>query len=152
MTIDLEKANEIVARFKDVEGALLECLHALQHSFGYVPAETLDIMADGWWHMSIANRMIQENTLLLQFHPFANVQSTGFEIFYPPLWHLQLALISEVSGVILPWVWHFVAAVNVSMLLLIFYKLSLVLSQDRRVAFGAVCLHIVLVGGLNTYF
>ncbi|MBT5074123.1 MAG: formate dehydrogenase subunit gamma [Kordiimonadaceae bacterium] len=48
MTIDLEKANEIVARFKDVEGALLECLHALQHSFGYVPAETLDIMADGF--------------------------------------------------------------------------------------------------------
>lgn len=48
MTVDLDKANEIVSRFKDIEGALLECLHALQHSFGYVPADTLDIIADGF--------------------------------------------------------------------------------------------------------
>ena len=46
--VDLEKAKIIVSRFKNLEGGLLECLHAIQHSFGYIPKETLDIMADGF--------------------------------------------------------------------------------------------------------
>jgi len=48
MSIDLDKASEIVDRFKGVEGALMECLHEIQHVFGYVPAETMDIMTDGF--------------------------------------------------------------------------------------------------------
>ena len=46
--VDLDKAKKIIDNFKDVEGALLECLHGLQHDFGYVPKETLDLMADGF--------------------------------------------------------------------------------------------------------
>lgn len=44
--IDLDKANEVISRFEKVEGGLLECLHAVQHTFGFVPKETLDLMAD----------------------------------------------------------------------------------------------------------
>jgi len=45
---DLDKAKEIIRCFKDIEGGLLECLHALQHAFGFVPKETVDIIADGF--------------------------------------------------------------------------------------------------------
>lgn len=46
--VDLDKATDVINRFKDLQGGLLECLHALQHTFGYVPKETVDIMADGF--------------------------------------------------------------------------------------------------------
>ncbi len=46
--VDLNKAQEIVDHYSQVEGGLLECLHGLQQAFGYVPKETIDIMADGF--------------------------------------------------------------------------------------------------------
>lgn len=45
---DLDHAKKIVEEFEKVEGGLLECLHAIQKAFGYVPKETIDIMADGF--------------------------------------------------------------------------------------------------------
>jgi formate dehydrogenase subunit gamma len=42
----MDKATEVISRFKDLEGGLLECLHGVQHAFGYVPKETVDILAD----------------------------------------------------------------------------------------------------------
>lgn len=45
---DLDKAKTIIGDFKDVDGALLECLHAIQAYYGYVPKETVDLMADGF--------------------------------------------------------------------------------------------------------
>jgi|TARA_R110002096_G_scaffold257381_1_gene451028 formate dehydrogenase subunit gamma len=45
---DLTQAADIVERFKKMPGGLLECLHAVQAAFGYVPKETVDIMADGF--------------------------------------------------------------------------------------------------------
>lgn len=46
--IDMVKAQHIVDNHKDLEGGLIECLHALQHSFGYVPKETIDVAAEGF--------------------------------------------------------------------------------------------------------
>lgn len=46
--VNLEHAKEIVAQFENVEGGLLECLHSIQKVFGYVPRETIDIIADGF--------------------------------------------------------------------------------------------------------
>ncbi len=46
--VDLNKAQAIVDRFSNMEGGLLECLHAVQEGFGYVPPETVELMADGF--------------------------------------------------------------------------------------------------------
>ena len=46
--IDMDKANEVINRFKDLEGGLLECLHGVQQAFGYVPKETVNVMADAF--------------------------------------------------------------------------------------------------------
>jgi formate dehydrogenase subunit gamma len=41
-----ERAAEIIARFVALEGGLLPALHALQAEFGYVPAETVPLLAE----------------------------------------------------------------------------------------------------------
>lgn len=46
--VDLDKAREIIADYSSIKGGLLECLHGLQHVFGYVPKETIDSIADGF--------------------------------------------------------------------------------------------------------
>ena len=46
--VDLAKAQDIVERHQNIEGGLLECLHAVQQVFGYVPVTTIDLMADGF--------------------------------------------------------------------------------------------------------
>ena len=46
--IDLAKATLVIDRFKNLEGGLMECLHGVQDAFGYVPKETLDLMADAF--------------------------------------------------------------------------------------------------------
>jgi formate dehydrogenase subunit gamma len=42
-----EQISAIVARLKEVPGALLPILHAIQDAFGYVPAASVPIIADG---------------------------------------------------------------------------------------------------------
>ncbi len=41
-----ETARDVIARYLGQEGALLPILHGLQHEFGYVPEETLPLVAD----------------------------------------------------------------------------------------------------------
>lgn len=48
MMVDINEAQRIVDKFSKLEGGLLECLHGLQHLYGFVPAETIEIMADGF--------------------------------------------------------------------------------------------------------
>ena len=45
---DFRQATNIVDGFKKIPGGLLECLHAIQDFYGYVPKEIVDIMADGF--------------------------------------------------------------------------------------------------------
>ena len=42
-----EQISAIVSRLKDVPGALLPILHAIQDAFGYVPPAAVPIIADG---------------------------------------------------------------------------------------------------------
>lgn len=46
--VDINKAQMIIDQYSSLEGGLLECLHAVQHQFGYVPKETIDTLADGF--------------------------------------------------------------------------------------------------------
>jgi formate dehydrogenase subunit gamma len=41
-----QRALEVVDALKDQEGALLPILHGIQHEFGYVPEETVPLIAD----------------------------------------------------------------------------------------------------------
>jgi formate dehydrogenase subunit gamma len=41
-----ERASEIVARYRHLEGATLPILHALQETFGCVPADAVTLVAD----------------------------------------------------------------------------------------------------------
>lgn len=41
MSIDTAKLEAVLRRFRDVDGALLPVLHAVQEEFGYVPPETV---------------------------------------------------------------------------------------------------------------
>ena len=43
---DSEKAISIIAAEKEKPGALLPILHSLQDTFGYVPPETIELIAD----------------------------------------------------------------------------------------------------------
>jgi hypothetical protein len=65
---------------------------------------------------------------------------------------LQLALISEASSISPAVLWHFVAPLNVVILLLAFYQLTIELTRSKKIAFLAVVLHIFLIGGLISYF
>jgi formate dehydrogenase subunit gamma len=41
-----ERASEIIARYRQLEGATLPILHALQETFGCVPADAVALVAD----------------------------------------------------------------------------------------------------------
>lgn len=43
-----EEATGIIGRFAGEEGALLPALHALQAAFGYIPHETVPLLADAF--------------------------------------------------------------------------------------------------------
>lgn len=46
--IDIDTSIQVINRYKNIKGGLLECLHALQEVFGYVPKETIDHIAEGF--------------------------------------------------------------------------------------------------------
>lgn len=46
--VDIIEAQDIIDRYTALPGGLLECLHGLQGVYGYVPKETINLMADGF--------------------------------------------------------------------------------------------------------
>jgi len=110
----------------------------------------LDFLADGWWHLAYVSQIISDNSLFIAKHPTVGGETAS--VIYPPLWHLQLALISEASSISPAILWHFVAPINVVFLLLAFYQLTVELTRSKKIALLAVVLHIFLIGGLLSYF
>ena len=110
----------------------------------------LDFLADGWWHLAYVSQIISDNSLFIAKHP--TVGGDTASVIYPPLWHLQLALVSEASSISPAILWHFVAPINVVLLLLAFYQLTIELTHSNKIALLAVVLHIFLIGGLISYY
>ena len=110
----------------------------------------LDFLADGWWHLAYVSQIISDNSLFITKHPTVGGETAS--VIYPPLWHMQLALISEASSISPAILWHFVAPINVVFLLLAFYQLTVELTRSKKIALLAVVLHIFLIGGLISYF
>lgn len=109
----------------------------------------LDMLADGWWHMAYVAQMLSENSLFIERHPLVGTDSAA--VIYPPLWHLQLALIAELTGLQIPILWHFLAAFGGTLLLCALYRMTCVITGNRGIALIAVVAHIFLIGGLNSY-
>jgi hypothetical protein len=109
----------------------------------------LDMLADGWWHMAYANQMVLDNSVFIAQHPISGGETNA--ILYPPLWHLQLALISDLTQLDLPIIWHFMAAFNSALLLSALYVMTVLLTGRKSIALVAVILHVFLVGGLSSY-
>ena len=109
----------------------------------------LDMLADGWWHMSYAAQMVQDDSLFIQRHPLLGGDIKP--VIYPPLWHLQLALISESSGLSLPIIWHFIGAINAVLFLIAVYLLTLQLSNDKCTSLVSILFTLFIVGGLSSY-
>ena len=109
----------------------------------------LDMLADGWWHMAYANQMVSENSIWISRHPISGHEISA--VLYPPLWHLQLALISDFTRLDLPIIWHHMAAFNSVFLLSALYLMTVVLTGRKSIALLAVVLHVFLVGGLSSY-
>ena len=110
----------------------------------------LDFLADGWWHLAYVSQIISDNSLFITKYPTVGGETAS--VIYPPLWHLQLALVSEASSISPAILWHFVAPINVAVLLLAFYQLTIELTRSKKIALLAVVLHIFLIGGLVSYF
>ncbi|MHC8598994.1 hypothetical protein ACYVVU_11995 [Arenicellales bacterium IMCC55707] len=110
----------------------------------------LDFLADGWWHLAYVSQIISDNSLFITKYPTVGGETAS--VIYPPLWHLQLALVSEASSISPAILWHFVAPINVVVLLLAFYQLTIELTRSKKIALVAVVLHIFLIGGLVSYF
>jgi hypothetical protein len=110
----------------------------------------LDFLADGWWHLAYVSQIISDNSLFITKYPTVGGETAS--VIYPPLWHLQLALISEASSISPAVLWHFVAPLNVVFLLLAFYQLLIELTRSKEIAFLGVVLHIFLISGLISYF
>ncbi len=107
----------------------------------------IDQISDAWWHMSLANQIGIENTLT------GNTKHlTGLpERYYPPLWHGNLALIREISGIQLPTLWNAFTAWGGVLKLMGFYLLGLGVFADRKIAFLGAVLFALLPGLGNSY-
>lgn len=46
--VEIDKAIEVIKRYQNTPGGLLECLHGLQKVYGFVPKETIDDIAEGF--------------------------------------------------------------------------------------------------------
>jgi hypothetical protein len=142
------QANRFTFNFSKREIALVTFLVVEFFVLAY-QGGLLDMLADGWWHLAYANQMIIEDSVLISQHPIAGGPVSS--VLYPPLWHMQLALISALGGLELPVIWHFIAAFNVTMLSVAFYLFSKEISGDKVIATIAVILHAFVIGGLISY-
>ena len=112
----------------------------------------IESLADSWWHMSLVNQIQQEQTLFLRSDHFTGVQFDRIRLPYEPGWHLQLALIADLSGSPLPLVWYCIGVWIAGLSVLGYYYLARVLLGDRAIAFSAALLFILTLGGINAFF
>jgi hypothetical protein len=112
----------------------------------------IDILADSWWHMTLANKIQFHGTVFLDRHHLLGTEITGSNLSYEPAWHTNLALLIAITGLPVPLLWHALAPWCVMLSLCGYYLLAFVLTGNKSVALFAVVLFAVTLGGLNSYF
>ncbi|MFT5572299.1 MAG: hypothetical protein ACI9FR_001222 [Cryomorphaceae bacterium] len=107
----------------------------------------IEQVADSWWHLSLAQKIAYSGSLDQSIGHLSGLSHR----YYPPLWHGNLALISEFSGSSLTIVWNSVTAWVGPLKVMGFYLLSFGLSKDRSISLFAAVLFVLLPGVGDTY-
>ncbi len=108
----------------------------------FINGGLIDQVSDAWWHMSKANRIAWESSVV----DHGRHLSGEIERFYPALWHSNLAMIRELSGQGLPAIWNAFTAWGAVFKAMGFYLLGLGLFRNRGVAFAGAVLFVLLPG------
>lgn len=134
---------------------------ALRFEFGYVRLSIyafvfiilfhngglIELLADSWWHMSLASKIADSSTLTLDFGHL-----NGFSHrYYPPLWHANLALAHIVSGESIAVLWNSFTAWGGVLKVMAFYLLAFSLSNKKSLAILSATFFILLPGLGDAY-
>lgn len=102
----------------------------------------IEQLTDAWWHMSLANKISLESTFNPTFGHLTGLPTR----YYPPLWHGNLALAKELSGVSIPVYWNSLTAWIGMFKVMAFYLFAYGLSKDKGLALIAAILFVLLPG------
>ncbi|MDH3637974.1 MAG: hypothetical protein OES09_05860, partial [Gammaproteobacteria bacterium] len=112
----------------------------------------INILADSWWHMSLAKKIEVTNSVFLNRHHLTGLQYVSPRIVYEPGWHVSLAYVLTITGLSAPLVWHALAPWCVALTLCAYFLFAERVTNNVNVAVLAVILMSLLFGGLNSYF
>ncbi len=112
----------------------------------------IDILADSWWHMSLAKKIELGGSVLLDRHHLTGASYAAPTLVYEPGLHVSLSYILAMTGAPAPSIWHALAPWCVTLLLSAYFLLAERVTGNPFVAVVAVALMTVLFGGLNSYF
>ncbi len=107
----------------------------------------IDQVSDAWWHMSLANKIGLAGSLTLEQGHLTGISDR----YYPPLWHGNLALISEISDQLLPALWNAFTAWGGALKLMAYYLFGLGLFKDKKIALLGAVMFALLPGLGNSY-
>ena len=107
----------------------------------------IELLADSWWHMSLASKIAAHSNLFLDFGHL-----NGFsQRYYPPLWHGNLALAHIVSGEAMVILWNSFTAWGGVLKVMGFYLFALALGRNKGIAVLSAILFILLPGMGDSY-
>ncbi|MFT4630335.1 MAG: hypothetical protein ACI8PV_001457 [Dinoroseobacter sp.] len=107
----------------------------------------IELLADSWWHMSLASKIASHSSLSIDFGHL-----NGFsQRYYPPLWHGNLALAHIVSGESMAVLWNSFTAWGGVVKVMGFYLLALSLSKNANLAILSAIFFILLPGLGDSY-
>lgn len=111
----------------------------------------IDMLADSWWHMSLANKIASFDSLFLDRHHLTGAKYGIETITYEPNWHASLAFVLTLTDLPAPLLWHALAPWCVMVTFYSYYLLALALTDNRGLGLFSVVLMSLLLGGLNSY-
>lgn len=113
----------------------------------FINGALIESLSDAWWHMSLANKIGIANKFILE-ESHLNGASPQW---YPPLWHVNLALARELSGQSLAVFWN-----SATVWLAVFKVASVYLfatALSSRKAFGVLsAILFVLIPGIGVSY
>lgn len=125
---------------------------ALMFAFMVSNGGLIDILADSWWHMSLAKKIEFAGSVFLERHHLTGAAYASPRIAYEPGWHLSLVYVLTMTELPAPLIWHALAPWCVALTLCAYFLLAERITRNAVVAVFAVILMALLLGGLNSYF
>lgn len=107
----------------------------------------IEQIADSWWHMSLANKIISFKTFDVANH------LSGLEARdYPSLWHGNLALLQQLSDVSLPRIWISITPILACLKVMALYLAARGITGSTATAVLSAVLFCLLPGIGDSYF